>query len=147
MLFVFREVYIIRLIQQLVAIVARIAGLNRKGDHDKALAAADQVWEKLLDAPRELIDAVDTPTLAAMLREPDKLRIAAQLSYEEGRALVGKGDPLHGQIRYRRAMELILEARSLDPQAQDDAMILELGRIVPMDTLDPRYRRAPDRQI
>jgi tetratricopeptide (TPR) repeat protein len=140
LLFVFREDYIIRLIQQLVAVIARIVGLNQKGDYDKALAAADQAWEKLLEAPRELIDAVDTPTLAAMLRDPDKLRIAAQLFYEEGRALAGKGDPLHAQIRYRRAMEVILEARAIDPQAQDDAMILELGRVVPIDTLDPRYR-------
>jgi len=41
---VFSEDYIIRMIQQLVAFVAHIAGLHQKGEHDKALAAADQAW-------------------------------------------------------------------------------------------------------
>jgi tetratricopeptide (TPR) repeat protein len=137
---VFREDYLMRLIHQLADFIAHIAGLNHKGEHDKALAAADQAWGKLLDAPRELIDAVDTPTLAGMLREPAKLRAAARLCYEEGRALAGKGDPLHAGIRYRRAMELILEARAIDPSAEDDGTILELSRLVPTHTLDPRYR-------
>lgn len=129
-----------RLIQQLAHAIARIAGFNRKGEYEDALAAADQAWGKLLDAPRELIDAVDTPTLAEMLREPAKMRAAAQLSYEEGRALAGKGDPLHAGVRYRRALELILEARAIEPKPDDDVMILELGRVVPPHTLDPRYR-------
>jgi tetratricopeptide (TPR) repeat protein len=137
---VFREDFILRLIQQLAESIAHIARLNQAGQHDKALAAADQGWGKLLDAPRELIDVVDTPTLAGMLREPAKLRAAAQLFYEEGRALAGRGDPLHAGIRYRRALELILEARAIDPGDDDDGAVFELSRLVPTHTLDPRYR-------
>jgi hypothetical protein len=140
---VYREDYILRLIQQLGDFVAAIAGRNRKGQHAKALAMTDQAWGKLIDVPRELIDAVDTPTLAGMLREPDKMRVAAQLFYEEGRALAGTGDPLHAASRYRRAMELRLEARAADPGSRvagDDAALLELSLLVPSHTLDPRYR-------
>jgi tetratricopeptide (TPR) repeat protein len=142
----FREDYIIRLIKQLAEFIARAAGLNRSGKYDEALAATDQAWDQLLDAPRGMIAAVDTPTLAMLLRDPAKIRVAAQLSYEEGRALAGKGDPFHAALRYRRAMELILEARARDPQPEDDAAILELGRHVSIDTLDPRYRApaSPD---
>ena len=136
----FREDYILRIIQQLVDAIARIAGLNRRGDHDRALAEAEQAWGKLLDAPRELIDAVDSATLAVMLREPDRMRVAAQLLHEEGRALAGKGDPLHAQLRYRRAMELMLEARAIEPSDDDDAIVMELSRVVPVATLDARYR-------
>jgi hypothetical protein len=136
----FREDYIIRLIQQLVDAIARIAGLNRRGDHDKALAEAEQAWGQLLDAPPDLVDAVDTATLAEMLRSPEKMRIAAQLLHEEGRAFAGKGDPLHAGARYRRAMELVLEARAVEPSEQDDAILMELSRVVPVATLDPRYR-------
>jgi hypothetical protein len=136
----FREDYIIRLIQQLVDAIARIAGLNRRGDHDKALAEAEQAWGKLLDAPPDLVGAVDTATLAEMLRHPDKMRVAARLLHEEGRALAGKGDPLHAAVRYRRAMELLLEARAIEPSGDDDAMLMELSREVPVTTLDPRYR-------
>ncbi len=136
----FREDYIIRLVQQLAAALARIAGLNRRGDHDRALAAADQAWGELLDVPRDLADAVNTATLVGMLREPAKMRLAAQLLCEEGRAFAGKGDPERAQLRYRRAIELTLEARSIAPADQDDAAILELSQLVPIDTLDPRYR-------
>lgn len=136
----FREDYLIRLIQQLVDAIARIAGLNRRGEHDRALAEAEQAWGKLLDAPPDLIDAVDTATLAGMLRDPEKMRAAAQLLHEEGRALAGKGDPLHAAVRYRRAMELILEARVIEPSDEDEAMLAELSRVVPAGTLDPRYR-------
>jgi tetratricopeptide (TPR) repeat protein len=136
----FRQDYLMRMIDQLVLFIAHVTGLNNKGEHDKALVAADQAWSKLLDAPLELIRAVDTPTLAAMLREPAKIRAAAQLLYEEGRALAGNGDPLHAGLRYRRAMELVLEARAIEPNEQDDAALFELSRLVPSDTLDPRYR-------
>ena len=136
----FREDYIMRLIHQLADFVAHIAGLNQKGEHDKALAAVDQAWSKLLDAPRALIDAVDTPTLAGMLRDPARMRAAAQLFHEEARALAGKGDPLHAGIKYRRALELILEARAIEPSGEDDGAIVELSRLVPSHTLDPRYR-------
>lgn len=131
-----------RLIRQLVDVIARIAGLNDRGEHDKALDATQDAWAKLLDAPRALIDAVDTPTLASMLREPPAMRAAAQLFYQEGRALAGKGDPIHAQLRYRRALELMLEARAADPAsvAGDDGFFLELSRLVPASLLDPRYR-------
>jgi hypothetical protein len=206
----YREDYLLRLIQQLVQSLARIAGLNRSGKHDEALAASEDAWDRLLDAPRGMIAAIDTPTLAMLLREPAKMRVAAQLCYEEARALGGterspegagregpqapdqrsegpsegdggterspegagregpqapdqrsegpsegdvlgghmkyslparKGDPVQAALRYRRALELILEARALDPQPEDDEAILELRRHVPVDTLDARYRQ------
>jgi tetratricopeptide (TPR) repeat protein len=136
----YRQDYLMRLIQQLAEFLARIAGLNRKGDHDKALATAAQAWDQLLDAPRDVIAAADSATLATLLREPAKIRAAAELCHEEGRALEGKGDPIHAQLRYRRALELVLEARARDPRDEDEAAILELSRLAPVDTLDPRYR-------
>ncbi|MBC7975267.1 MAG: hypothetical protein H7138_09795 [Myxococcales bacterium] len=136
----FRQDYLMRMIDQLALFVAHVTGLNNRAEHDKALAAADQAWSKLLDAPLALIHAMDTPTLAAMLREPDRIRAAATLLCEEGRALTGKGDPLHAALRYRRAMELVLEARAIAPGSEDDAVLFELSRLVPSDTMDPRYR-------
>ena len=75
-----------------------------------------------------------------MLREPGKMRVAAQLLAEEGHARTGKGDPASAAICYRRATELVLEARAIDPSPEDDVALLELGRLVPMTQLDPRYR-------
>jgi len=129
-----------RMIDQLVLFIAHVTGLNDKGEHEKALAAADQAWGKLLDAPLEMIYAMDGKTLAAMLREPARIRAAAQLMYEQGRALDSTGDPLHAALRYRSAMELVLEARAIAPDEADDAAIFELSRRVPSFTLEPRDR-------
>jgi tetratricopeptide (TPR) repeat protein len=138
---VFRQDYLLRLIEQFADALRRIAGLRKKGDYDAALGDIESTWNKLLDVPYQLVDVVDTATLAAQLKEPANMRIAAQLLAEEAQALAGKGDPVHASVRYRRALELFLEARAVDPQPDDEAAILELSRHVHANQLDPRYRR------
>lgn len=136
-----REDYIIRLIKQLGAFLARIAGRRKAGDYEGALAETGKAWEDLIgQPPRELVDVLDTPTLAGLLKEPAKMRVAAQLLVEEGRAHAGKQDPVHAAICYRRAWELYLEARLIEPSEDDNAAISELARLVPANQLDPRYR-------
>lgn len=125
-----------RMIDQLVLFIAHVSGLNRKGEHEKALVAAEQAWSKLLDAPLEMIYSVDSKTLASMLGAPGRIRAAAQLLYEQGRALSATGDPLRAALRYRKAMELVLEARAIEPDEQDDAAIFELSRLVPSVSLE-----------
>lgn len=136
----FRQDYLLRMIEQLADFLARMAGHNRKREFDKTIEEASRAWTELLDVPRELVDVLDTPTLAATLREPAKMRAAAQLLVEEARAIAGKGDPLGAGQRYRRAYELMLEARAIDPRDADDEALLELSREVPPGTIDPRYR-------
>ncbi len=133
-----RSDYLMRILRQLVEALARIAGYNRRGEHDKALGEAARAWDDLLDVPRELVDITDTPTLAGMLREPGKMRVAAQILIEEGRAFAGKRDPMTASLRYRKALELYIEARVIAPEADDDQVMFELSRDVGTN-LDPRY--------
>ena len=135
----YREDWLHRLIRQFAEALARIAGLRKAGDYQAARAAADRLYEEL-GIPRELVDVVDTPTLASMLGRADKMRAAAMLLWEEGHIVKATGDPVHAHLKYRRAHELFLEARAIDPQPEDDSAILELSRIVPARDLDPRYR-------
>lgn len=136
-----REDYIIRLIKQLAAAIARIAGKRQAGEYEAALAEAGKAWDDLIgQPPRELVDMVDTHTLAGMLKEPARMRVAAQLLIEEGRSYAGKGDPVHATVCYRRAFELYLEARVLEPDDEDHAVLAELARLVPANQLDERYR-------
>ena len=137
-----RDDYIIRLIRQLADFVARIAGLRRAGQFDQALVESGRAFDELFDIPRDILDAVDTPGLASMLRTPEKLRVAAQLFWEEGRIHQGKRDPLTAAHCYRRAFELFLEARALEPTEEDTTAILELARLVPASELAERYRGA-----
>jgi hypothetical protein len=45
-------------------------------------------------------------------------------------------------MKYRRAFELFLEARAIEPTEADDAAVLELSGMVPASELDARYREA-----
>jgi hypothetical protein len=134
-----REDWIMRVIRQLAEAIARVAGYVDKHDYDAALDEAGRAWD-LLGVPRELVDRVDGPTLASLLREPAKLRAAAELLVAEAKAYAGKRDPMHAGLCYRRAFELYLEARAIEPTEADDAAIFELSRMVPPGEVDPRYR-------
>ena len=136
----FREDYILRLIKQLADFVARIAGYRQAGELERAQAEIERARDELLGLPPGLIDAVDTATLVDLLRHPDKLRAAAQLFWEEGLVLRARRDPLTATARLRRAFELYLEARAIDPREEDTSAILELSRLLPASELDERYR-------
>jgi hypothetical protein len=140
---VFRNDYLMRHIEQLAAALARIIGLNRRDEFTAARDEAQRAWEELLDVPRELRDAVDIPTLAGMLREPGRLRLGGRLFAEEARALAGLGDDARAQALRRRALELLLEARALDPngESEDDAgAISALAVTVPVGRLAARHQ-------
>ena len=136
----FREDYIIRLIKQLADFVARIAGYRQAGEFERAQAEIERARDELLGFPPGLVDAIDTPTIVSLLRHPDKLRAAARLFWEEGLVLRSRRDPLTAAARFRRAFELYLEARAIDPTEEDTAAILELSRLVPATEIDERYR-------
>jgi hypothetical protein len=137
----FRDDYIIRLIKQLGAVLVRIVGKRNAGDYEAALQEAGKGWDDLIgQPPRELVDVLDTHTLAEMLKEPVKMRAAAQLLTEEGRVYASKGDPVHAAVCFRRAWELYLEVRLIEPSDDDAAAMSELARLVPANQLDVRYR-------
>lgn len=136
-----REDYLIRMIQQIAAVLARMVNRRSSGQLEQALREGDAAYD-LLGVPRELCDVLDTPTLAGMLRDPDKIRALARLSWEEGRIFGAQGDPLAGLARMRRALELFLEARAIAPGDGDDDAILELSQVVHARPLAPRDQRA-----
>jgi hypothetical protein len=144
----FREDYILRMVKQLADAIARIAGLNQRGDHGEALEAADRAWGELLgDIPPDMASAIDSATLAGMLGRADRIRIGHGIAAEHARALAGQGDHAAAARRARRALELLLEARVIEartgaaPSADSDAAALRaLLAIVSRDALAPRYR-------
>jgi len=137
---VLREDYLERMIRQLAEAIARIAGWTANGKLEDAIRETDRAWDELLDVPRDLVDRLDGPTLAQLLGEPAKMRVAAELLAAEARVHQAKGNPVHALLCNRRALELFLEARALDPEPRDETAILELSRHVPKTEIDPRYR-------
>lgn len=136
-----REDYIMRLIRDLAEVVKRvIRAREQEGNARMALDEIARGYEELLGMPPGLSDLLDAATMTQMLRTADRLRAAAQLSWQEGHCYKSMRDPLTAFQRYRRAHELYLEARALDPQPDDEAAILELSRLAHGRHLDPRYR-------
>jgi hypothetical protein len=131
--------YIMRLIEQVVRAIARMLQLTEKGEFDQAIKKADDVYD-MLGVNKDLLDAMDTPSLANLLGHPDKMRLVARVCREEARVHKMKGDPLSAQNRNRKALELFLEARAADPQPDDYDDIAQLVDKVPQDVLDSRYR-------
>lgn len=128
-----QEDYVIRLIRQFVDAIARIAGFRKRGEYERASVEIGRAWEEL-GVPHELVLATDGATLAQLLREPDKQRIAAQLLAEEAYVVHAKGDPLHAGVLRMRAVELLARARASDADANDDVLLAELGRhLAPSD--------------
>jgi hypothetical protein len=145
----YNEDYLLRMFEQMAEMLAQACGfselvhivqLNRRGEHAEALAAIDRAWDDLFPGPRGMVQAVDTATLVAMLRQPVRLRVAAQLFAEEARAWAGQGDAARAAACRRRALELILEAGAIDPADEDRAALDELRAAVPLDALSARHR-------
>jgi hypothetical protein len=80
---VYRDDWLERLLEQLGAIVGRMAGLRDNHDEAGMAAEAERAWD-LLGIRRELAVVVDTTTLAGMLGTPEKIRAAADLLMAEG---------------------------------------------------------------
>lgn len=128
-----QEDYVIRLIRQFVDAIARIAGFRKRGELERARVEIGRAWEDL-GVPHDLVLATDGETLAELLREPAKQRVAAQLLGEEAHVVHAKGDPLHASALRMRAVELLACARASDPDANDDALLTELGHhLAPAD--------------
>jgi hypothetical protein len=136
----FREDYLMRVVRQFAEALRRIAGLRRDGEHARAMDEIERLRGELLAGPRELVDDLDSASLATLLGDPEKIRVAAMLAWEEGRILTAKADPLTAFARYRQAHELLLEARARAPHPDDSTALFELSRVAPAWHLAPRYR-------
>ena len=135
--------YIIRIIQQVVEAIARMIGKREQGDYQGALRQAEAAYD-LLGIPPDLAAAMDSESLADLLGNPEKIRMMARLSQQEGEVYRATGDPLTGTARFRRAAELMLEARIRDPRPEDAGVLQELFRHFPTASLAAKYRGVAD---
>jgi hypothetical protein len=132
--------YVMHLIRR-AQFVRRIVDYRQAGRLDEAMEEVERAWGELLDVPRELALGLDSPTLAGMLREPDRICAAARLSWEEGLIFEQRRNSLAATARCQRTLELLSEARALEPSQEEQVVVFELSPEVPAIELDPpRYR-------
>jgi hypothetical protein len=110
----FTEDYVLRMISQAVAVLARIAGLKRAGNYQEAQQAIDQALEQLLGLRANIIKLLDDEGLLKVLTQQDRLdierlAIIADLFKEEGDILAAQGQTSESRKSYLRALTYHLE--------------------------------------
>ncbi|MEK7727720.1 MAG: hypothetical protein AAB354_04860 [candidate division KSB1 bacterium] len=119
--------YLMRMIQQLGAALLRIFKLKELEKYDQALEETSNAFNELLGMSPELLAAFDSATLAQLLGHHEKVKTAAALFREEGELHRRKGEDVKAQACYQRALELYLEAASM--QERNDAVCVDAVRI------------------
>ena len=139
---VLRDDYIGRMIRQLAQFVAKISGLARSRTISGAFDEVARAWTELLDVPRELVERARRADAGADARRSGKDACRRRAARRRGEGSAPRTATSSTRCNAsKRAFELFLEARAIDPQASDDVAILELARVIPPNEIDPRYKR------
>lgn len=129
-----------RALERTADAVAKALSLRREGELDEALAEINAAYDQVLRIDRRTFDMVDSHTLAGLIGPAEQLRAAGELSRAEGEIHEQAGRPKLAAARYRRALELLLEASDKKPADEAArAAIAELAGRVPRDQLMRRY--------
>jgi hypothetical protein len=116
-LFVIRNDYILRLIENISRLVAKLAGLKKEGLHTEALAEIDEAYRRAVGLSSRLIGAVSEEQLSTMVASThvtniDQFMLLAILQNEEGDVYEAMGQPDAAYSRYRRALTFLLLVHS-----------------------------------
>ena len=119
-----RRDYLLRQIEQFVAVMMRMSGLTKAGRWDEASAEANSQFKALAGADvTELLRMSDTELLARLVESDTSFSIQDKI-FMVARLFKEKGDILRGQTRieechacYLKGLHLLLDAIANDPTA------------------------------
>ena len=109
------EDYIMRMINQVLAVFLQAVGLKKAGQFSEALQAFDQAVESLLGLRAGLAEQLEDRQLLALLTfqdklDVDRLLVLADIYREEGEVYALQGQPEQSQFAAQRGLRLYLEA-------------------------------------
>jgi hypothetical protein len=144
----FTEDYLMRILNQALAILMTAIGLKKSGKYSDALQAVQQAIEQVTTLPANVIDQMEDSRLLDMLvaqgqLDTSRLGILADLYQEQGDIYVLLDQPAQGSIAFARALRFVLEAALSGTVNLSDGNIgrVELltnqlrGYSLPVDTL------------
>jgi len=138
-----RKDYIERMIEQLVAALARILRARQEQRYEDALQLIGETARSMLGMEYRVLTMADAASTARLLGEPDRVRVLAKLVRQEAEVRRGQGDTLGAGDRFRLALELYLEARELGLRLDGEGTqeVAELREAVGEVALSERYQR------
>jgi tetratricopeptide (TPR) repeat protein len=143
----FSEDYLMRIINQALAVLMTAIGLRKAGRYEEARQALDQAIEQLMNLPANIVDEMDDAILLGLLAQHGqldvgRLAVLADLYREQGDSLIGLQQPDQAAVAHARALRFMLEvllAGDADPSAENMLKVETLvrlleGRSLPVDT-------------
>jgi hypothetical protein len=112
--------YLMRLLSQLAAAMAKILGAKNAQNYAEARLLAQNACEQLFGLNGELVKTMDAGTLALLLGEKEKIKALASLLREDGDILLLQGEPAEGAAQYEKALALHQEALRASPAGDPD---------------------------
>jgi hypothetical protein len=109
------EDYLMRLVRRFASALARISGLKNAQQYPEALEAIDQAYQDLFGVNSKFVFVLSEKDLLALMQsggalDADKAVIMAGLLVEEAETQERQGRPEESRPRYRKALNLLLEA-------------------------------------
>lgn len=109
------EDYIMRMINQVLAVFLQALGLKKAGKFSEALQTFDQAVESLLGLRASLAKELEDRQILGLLTfqdrlDIDRLLLLADIYYEEGEVYTLQGQPGKSQFAAQRSLRLYLEA-------------------------------------
>ncbi len=137
--------FILRLIKQLVEVIARALKAGKAGQSDEAQALLEAGCLSLLGMDFRSLAMVDAASAAGVLGDATRVLVLARLVAAMGEVASTAGEQAHAASHRVHALELALEARARKPDLADaSALIGELLASVPPAALGPRHRALLD---
>jgi hypothetical protein len=115
--------YLMRMVQQLAAVMTRIFNLKKQEKYDEARETIREAYGELFGLNRALLETLSAESLAQLVGDYDKSKAIARLFQEEASLDEFQKNERRARERYRRALELYLETTAA--RAHQDPEILE----------------------
>ena len=111
----YTEDFILRMINQAMAVLVKILGFKQAGQRQEALQEVDQALELLLGLRASLFRQLDEPRMLQLLvlqgrLDVDRLAVLADIFYEEADILEQEGRTEESLLASRRALRFYLES-------------------------------------
>ena len=157
----FTEDYLMRIINQAIAVLMTVIGLRKAGKYSEAWQMIEQAIQQITGLPANLIDQMDDMSILSMLTtngqlDIGRLAVLGDLYQEEGAILVKLGKPAPGIFANARALRFLLETVLADDSDLSPESMVKIESLVhelkqnplPTDTqlaLSDYYRRLLDK--
>jgi len=134
--------YLMRLFQQLANVLARIIRAREQGKYDEALVAIDEAYGELFGLNETLVSVMSAESLAQLLGDSEKIKALARLFKEEGELCELQDDPTRAAIKYKKSLELYLEAVGSQTKIdlESESMIKSLLDKIDFEQLPKKYQ-------